>query len=71
MPEKQLSVDSTLAIVKAKQSGRSLRDIGRQFGIDHKRILNIYKYINTSSVERKAGSGCPRKTNARPVRELT
>lgn len=57
--------------MRSLASGLSSRQVGKNFGIDHKTVLRIKKkYDESGTTERVAGSGRPRKSTARDDRIL-
>lgn len=71
MKKKTLSNDARCAIVKAKQSGKTDRQIAADFGVSHTTVGRIYKrFLQTKSLDRKPGSGRPRKSTERQDRSM-
>lgn len=69
--KKQLSADSRRAIVRAKEAGRTDRKVAEEFGVDYRTIARTYaRFEDSQSVERKRGSGRPRKSTERQDRSL-
>lgn len=68
---KVLSRDARFAIVQAKKSGKTNRQIAEQFGVCHTTVGSICKAFSQSkSTERKLGSGHPRKSTEREDRTM-
>lgn len=69
--KKSLSIDARNAVVKAKQSGKTDREVAEQFGVSHTTVGRIYrKFLHSNSVERKPGSGRTRKSTEREDRAM-
>lgn len=68
---KQATIQEREAIVNAKLSGQSHRQVAAQFGVSPMAVSRIFKkFEETDSVERKAGSGKPFKTTAKERRRM-
>lgn len=70
--KQHISEDARMAIIRAKQNGRSNRDIASEFHIDQRTVGRIYaRFQKTQNVIRKPGSGRPRKSSERQERAIT
>lgn len=66
---KHKSKDIKVAVVEAVKSGRKYREVAQLFGVGLATVNRIIKKFNESqTVERKSGSGRPRKSDERQDR---
>lgn len=69
--KKHLSSDARLAIVRAKESGRTNRQIAEELDVSHTTVGRIWCiYSEFKLTERKPGSGRPRKSTEREDRAM-
>jgi malonyl CoA-acyl carrier protein transacylase len=54
-----LSFDETVGVIEALQAGRSLRDIGREYGIAHQKVYQIGHTVGVYSVRSFKKSALP------------
>ena len=69
--KKQYSMDLREAIIDAKKAARTDWNVATQFKLSHTAVSRLFKKFKaTASVERKAGSGRPRKSTERLDRAM-
>ena len=71
MPGQKITEEVKQAIVRAKQSGSTDREVADLFHVNQSSVSRIFmRYKKTKSVERLSGSGRPKKTSERLRRSL-
>ena len=66
-----MSADSRLAVLRALEEGKLMKEVARQFGVSKSIISRIYsRYRLRNNVERLSGSGHRRKTTVRQDRQM-